>query len=227
MSDRRHRAAALEPSASIVAGDERWRLNRSPDPRRRILDALVETVARRGYDRTTLDRVLCVAEVAAPVFYEHFEDKQDCLLQAIDELIGQVECMVLERISTVAPWSEQIRLGLQTLLCALACNPDGARVAMVESLSAGTRAVERLRSAVALFVPILEEGRAHAASVEHLPPQASEAVVGGIASILHRRVLEGHTTELPGLLPDLLYFALMPYLGHHRALMAAGLGVRA
>ncbi len=56
----------------------------------------------------------------------------------------------------------------------------------------------------------------------HLPPQTSEAVVGGIASILHRRVLEGHTAELPALLGDLLYFALMPYLGHDRALAIAG-----
>jgi AcrR family transcriptional regulator len=200
---------------------------RSSDPRRRILDALIETVARRGYDRTTLDRVLHLAEVPAPVFDEHFENKEDCFLQAVDELIGRLECMVLERVHRPAPWSERIRLGLETLLAALACHPDGARVALVECLSAGEPAIARLRAALATFVPILEEGRAHAPSVEHLPPQASEAVVGGIASILHRRVLEGHTAELPSLLPDLLYFALMPYLGHRRALIAAGLGTGA
>ncbi len=225
MLDRRRRTAGPEPSASIVAIGG-GTVGHASDPRRRILDSLVDTVARRGYDRTALDRVLYAADVPAPVFDEHFEDKQECLLCAIDELIGQVECMVLERISTVGPWPERIRVGLQTLLSALACNPDGARVTMVESLNAGTRAVDRLRSAVALFVPILEEGRAHAASVEHLPPQASEAVVGGITSILHRHVLEGRTAELPALLPDLLYFALMPYLGHHRALAAAGVGTR-
>jgi AcrR family transcriptional regulator len=227
MLDRRHLAALESPASSIAGGDAAVRpgrgATRSPDPRRRILDALVETVARRGYDRTTLDRVLHVAEVPAPVFDEHFENKQECFLQAIDELIGQVECMVLERLSVPASWPERVRLGLQTLLFALASHPDGARVAMVESLSAGEAAVERLRSALGAFVPTLEEGREQAASTEHLPPQTSEAVVGGIASIVHRRVLEGHTAELPALLPDLLYFALMPYLGHRRALMAAGL----
>ena len=106
-------------------------------------------------------------------------------------------------------------MGLQTLLYALAGHPDGARVAMVESLSAGEPAVERLRCALAGFVPILEEGLALAPSTEHLPPLTSEAVVGGIAAIIHRRVLEDHTAELPALLPDLLYFALLPYLGHH------------
>jgi hypothetical protein len=99
-------------------------------------------------------------------------------------------------------------------------------VALVECLSAGEPAIARLRSAMASFVPILEEGRRSAGSPEdtdHLPPQTSEAVVGGIASILHRRVLEDRTSELPALLRDLLYFALMPYLGHERALVAAGL----
>jgi AcrR family transcriptional regulator len=219
---RRHLAVALEPCASAHSPD---------DPRRRILDALVATVARRGYDRTTLERVLHVAKVPAPVFDEHFENKQDCFLQAIDELIDQVERRVLGQIAVAAPWSERIRLGLQTLLCALASHPDGARVVMVESLSAGDAAVERLHSAFATFVPVLEEGLAQSdrssAGAEHLPPQISESVVGGVAAIVHRRVLEGHTAELPELLPDLLYFALMPYLGHHDALTAASLDAAA
>jgi AcrR family transcriptional regulator len=214
---RRHLAVAPPEQSTVRRGD----------PRRRIVDALIATVAQRGYDRTTLERVLHVAEVPAPVFDEHFENKQDCFLQALDELIGRLECAVLERIARPLPWPERIRVGLQTLLYALAGHPDGARVAMVESLSAGEPAVERLRCALASFVPVLEEGLALAPSTEHLPPLTSEAVVGGIAAIVHRRVLEGHTAELPALLPDLLYFALMPYLGHHRALSAAGLSAAA
>jgi|SRR5665213_218279 len=235
MFDHRHLAAALESVSSLpadpiapVADDDgpvrrRPRVGRSSDPRRRILDALIETVASRGYDRTTIERVLSVAKVPAPVFDEHFENKQDCFLQAIDELIGQLEHAVLEQLRRQAPWPERIQLGLQTLLAELAEHPDGARASMVECLSAGEASVARMRSALARFVPILEEGRAMASCTEHLPPQTSAAVVGGIASIVHRRVLEGRTAELPTLLPDLLYFTLMPYLGHRRAMIAAGL----
>jgi AcrR family transcriptional regulator len=80
MLDRRDTAVAFATSAPA----------RSADPRRGILEALMRTVALRGYDRTTIDRVLCGAEVSAPVFDEHFEDKQDCLLAALDELIGEI-----------------------------------------------------------------------------------------------------------------------------------------
>jgi AcrR family transcriptional regulator len=216
MLDRRHFAVdqAVHPDL---------RAARSPDPRRRILDALVRIVALRGYDRTTIEDVLLLAEVPEPIFDEHFEDKQDCLLVALDDLIGRIECTILKRIDGSTSWSERVRLGLQTLLAALACNPDGARVVFVECLSAGEPAIARVHCAMASFVPFLEEGRsAQAASTDHLPPQTSEAVVGGIAAILHRRALEHHTAELPALLGDLLYFALMPYLGHDQALAAAG-----
>jgi AcrR family transcriptional regulator len=221
MLDRRRCAVALEPSSLIR------------DPRGRTLDAFVRTVAREGYDRTTIEEVLVLAKVPEPVFYEHFEDRQDCLLAALEELIAGIEAAVSEQVDRSAPWSEQVRIGLQTLLAALAGHPDGARVAFVECLSAGEPAIARLRSALASCVPTLEEGRSRGCGrgeddeapppdTDHLPPQTSEAVVGGIASIVHRRVLESHTAELPTLLPDLLYFALMPYLGHERALAEAG-----
>ncbi len=231
----RHRAGAaapLTPSEVAIpctpwtiavehAMDSELPTGRPPHPRRRILDAFVQTVARRGYDATTVARVTRLARVPTPLFEEHFEGKQDCLLAALDELLEGLERIVIERIAGQAPWSERVRLALQTLLAALACHPDGARVAFVEYLSAGEPARARMRAAAASVVPALEQGRAQARDTDHLPPQASEAVVGGIAAILHRHVLEGNTAELPSLLPDLLYFALIPYLGHEPALRAA------
>src|SRR6202050_2680883 len=45
------------------------------DPRGRLLDAMVETVALRGYDRTTVSRVLSNAGLQEATFSEHFYDK--------------------------------------------------------------------------------------------------------------------------------------------------------
>lgn len=194
-----------------------------PDPRRRLLAAMIETVARRGYDRTTVSRVLRGADLQEAVFTEHFHDKHDCFSQATDDLIGRVELAALEQFHSDAPWYEQVRAGLEGLLWALAHDPDGARVAFVEMLSAGPAARERQRSALALFTSLIEQGRAYCPDGEHLPAQTSEAIVGGIASILHRRVLQANTTELPSLHADLTYFALLPYLDHERAMAVAGL----
>ncbi len=194
-----------------------------PDPRRRLLDAMIETVARRGYDRTTISRVLCGADLQEAVFTEHFHDKHDCFSQATDDLIGRVELAALEQFHSDAPWQEQVRAGLESLLWALARHPDAARVAFVEMLSAGPASCERQHSALALFASLIEQGRAQCSDGAHLPAQTSEAIVGGIASILHRRVLQANTAELPSLHDDLTYFALLPYLDHERAMAVAGL----
>lgn len=193
----------------------------SADPRSRILDALIATVSYRGYERTTLARVLSTAEVPEAVFDEHFSDKEDCFLQALDELLGRIEASVLEQLAREAPWPERVRRGLQALLDVLTVDPDGTRVILVECLSASTAASERHRALLRLFPSLLEEGRFHCADPDHLPPGTSEALVGGIAAILHRRALEDRTGELPRLGGDLAYFVLLPYLGHHRALVAA------
>lgn len=211
------RQDSYAPAATAVATVSRL------DPRRRLLDAMIETVARRGYDRTTVSRVLCSADLQEAVFSEHFRDKHDCFCQAVDDLISRVELAALEQFQRDAPWPERVRAGLQSLLWALAHDPDGARVALVEMLSASPAACERQRSALALFASLIEQGRAHCPEQEYLPAHTSEAIVGGIASILHRRVLQANTAELPALHADLTYFALLPYLDHERAMVAAGL----
>ena len=194
-----------------------------PDPRKRLLDAMIEMVALRGYDHTTVSSLLSIADVQEAVFSEHFRDKHDCFLEAVDDLIGRGERSALELFQQTAPWPERVRMALESLLCALAQHPDSACVVLVEMLAAGPAACERQRSALALFTSLIEEGRLQSLDTEHLPPQTSEAIVGGIASIVHRRVLEGETAQLPSLHADLTYFTLLPYLDHERALAIAGL----
>ncbi|HEY5192869.1 MAG TPA: TetR/AcrR family transcriptional regulator [Solirubrobacteraceae bacterium] len=184
---------------------------------------MIETVALRGYDRTTLSRVLSISDVQEAVFTEHFHDKHDCFMQAVDDLMERAELCALKQFKRPAPWPERIRAALESLLGALARNPDGARVLLVEVLGASPAVCERQRTALALFTALIEEGRSHSSDTEHLPPQTSEAIVGGITSIVHRRVLQGDTAALPELHADLTYFALLPYLDHERALTVAGL----
>lgn len=191
------------------------------DARRRVLDAMIAIVARRGHDRTTVGRVLREADVPEAVFSEHFHDKHDCFMRAVEELLGDAERAARACFDRPAPWPERVSSALGQLLDTLAHRPDAARVAFVEILAAGPAVQERQRRTLALFVSLMEEGRVCAQHAEPepapLPEQISEAVVGGIASILHRRVLQGETATLPSLHADLTYFALLPYLGAVRA----------
>ena len=213
-------SSASEASASAVTA-----LANPPrsDPRERLLGAMLQTVAERGYDRTTVSRLLSRADVPEEVFSEHFRDKHDCFMQAIDVVIGRAEGSALELFAQALSWPERVSRALESLLTALASHPDVADVVFVEMLGAGPAACERHREALSLFASLLEEGRWLCADCAHLPKQTSEAIVGGIASIVHRRALQGNLSELPALRADLTYFALLPYLDHERAAAIAGL----
>jgi len=50
-------------------------------------------------------------------------------------------------------------------------------------------------------------------------------LVGGIYETIYRRLVDGRDSELEGLLPDLVYAALLPYLGTDAAANARA-GVR-
>ncbi len=49
-----------------------------------LLNALLELIVEKGYDRTTVEDVLQRADVGRTAFYAHFDNKQDLLLRRMD-----------------------------------------------------------------------------------------------------------------------------------------------
>ena len=90
---------------------------------------------------------------------------------------------------------------------------------MVEALVAGPVVVERYDAAIQSFVPYFQEGREGRPPevLARLSPTTEEALVGGMVSLISRRIIAGKAEELEELLPDLVEFTLTPYLGSAEA----------
>lgn len=56
---------------------------------------------------------------------------------------------------------------------------------------------------------------------EPLSDATEEALVGGMVSLISRRVMAGEAEQLEDLLPDLVEFVLTPYIGSNEALAVA------
>lgn len=182
--------------------------------RERLISATVTVVAEKGYAEATVADILEHSGVSRKTFYDLYNNKETCFLSTYDKLVDTLADVVGEAFARDVAWPERIRSGLQALLNLLAERPDGARVGLVEVLAAGPRALERYDHAMRRFVPLFEQGRAESPYGDQLPPNISEAVVGGIAQVLYLRALAGETATLPDALDELVYFALVPYLGH-------------
>jgi AcrR family transcriptional regulator len=181
--------------------------------RERLLAALADCLNERGYDRTTVSLIGKRAGVSKSDFYKHFESKDACFLAAYDDAVARIRARVLAGCDGEGEWTGRVLAALEALLEALAAEPAQAQLAFVEGLRAGRGVYDRYQEALASFVPSLREGAP--APGGDVPAQAAtdDAVVGGIASLLSRRIAAGETEQLPDLLPEIVEFALTPYLG--------------
>ena len=175
--------------------------------------------AAKGYEATTVADVVEFAGVPEDAFYEAFEDKAACFLEAYDAVIDVLVAHVTSAFEAAAaePWPEKIGIGLRALVELLAHEADIARMAMVEVTAAGDEARERYRAALARFTPFLEEGRTYSGQGEELPPDTARFAIGGATSMIFDEIRAGRGPELPRLLPDLVFAVLMPYLGPEAA----------
>jgi AcrR family transcriptional regulator len=187
--------------------------------RERLLEAMVRVAAAKGYEATTVADVVEFAGVSEDEFYELFDDKEDCFLEAYDAVIDVLVAHVSSAFEAAAdePWPEKIGAALRALVELLAVEADIARMAMVEVTAAGDEARERYRAALARFTPFLEEGRTYSGQGDELPPDTARFAIGGATSMIFDEVRAGRGPELKRLLPDLVFAVLMPYLGPEAA----------
>ena len=183
--------------------------------RERLIAGLAEAVAEKGYGGTTIADITRHAAVSRRTFYEHFDGKDECFVAAFDTVTEQLREQVAVAFKAEDDWADGIRAGIGAMLTFLASEPNLARLAMVEALVAGPVVVERYDSAIQSFVPYFQSGRDGRSPevLARLNPTTEEALVGGMMSLISRRIIAGKTAELESLLPDLVEFTLTPYLG--------------
>jgi AcrR family transcriptional regulator len=191
--------------------------------RERLIAGIAEAVAEHGYSGTTIAHITRAAAVSRRTFYEHFSSKDECFVAAYDTVMVELRERVTEAFEENDDWPQAIRGGIAAMLEFLAAEPNLARLCMVEALVAGPAVVERYDAAIQSFVPYFQKGR------EGRPPEVlsrlsattEEALVGGMVSLISRRIIAGRAEELEELLPDLVEFTLTPYLGSAEAAAVA------
>jgi AcrR family transcriptional regulator len=181
--------------------------------RERLLAAISTSLDELGYDCATVAAISSCAGVSKSDFYRHFASKEECFFAAYDAAVESLREEVLGACSHNDDWAEGICAGLAAALSHLAAAPAQANLLLVEGLRAGPGVYGRFQAAVESFVPYLRDGAPVGTLGGRSPEAADEAVVGGIASLLGRRVLAGEADRLDRFFPEVAEFALAPYLG--------------
>jgi AcrR family transcriptional regulator len=192
------------------------------DQRQRILAALVQTVAEHGYNQTTVAQITAAASVSRQTFYEHFESREGCFCAAYDTAIARIDAVVIEAVMAESSWPEQVAAALGTLLRFLAADPKLARLCFVEAPAVGEATAPQRDQDSERFVALLAAGRQQYAAAHDPGEGTEEALLGGVMTLITRRVLAGEADQLEYLGPELIEFTLAPYLGADDARRVAG-----
>lgn len=181
--------------------------------RERVLDAAISVFAERGYQGTTIDNIVAAAKVGVGSFYELFDNKPDCFVQAYERIVADARERILVAIPAGAGWPEQACAALRALLELIEAEPVRAKVALVEVQTAGPEALTRHEETVDSLIPLLARGRAENPALAELPSHLEEAIVGGLAWLLQQRLAQGEFEGAESHLPDVLEIAVVPYTG--------------
>ena len=174
--------------------------------RRRLFEAAAHVFAGRGYAEASAGAIARAAGMSKATFYEHFANKEECILALFDEAATEVLRAMAQAAAEAGPDPrDRLRAGIGAFLDMLAAHPDEARTLLIEVQAAGERGAERRDSIVDAFAAAVEAENAAGARAGALAPLASRedavALVGATAELASRQVRHGQPADVHELEP--------------------------
>jgi AcrR family transcriptional regulator/DNA-binding MarR family transcriptional regulator len=177
----------------------------------RILSAMVQLACDRGAQSAVVTDLLRLAGVSRSAFYDLFDDRTDCLLQAFEEAVALATERASARYEIQVEWVERVRAGLFALLGFLDEEPELAQLCIVQALAAPPAILARRGEVLDQLTRVIDEGRVESS----LDPAAltAEAAVCGALGVIHSRLLRPGSGALIDLVNPIMSVIVLPYLG--------------
>jgi AcrR family transcriptional regulator len=193
---------------------------RLPLQRDRLLRAAAVEFAKRGYGASSSESISRRAAMSKATFYEHFANKEECMLALFDHA-SEVVLGAMAAAARNAPAddaAERMRAGARAFLSALAESPEFAHTLLVEIIGAGPRAAARRDQMLQAFAEAIDAENASAArrgvSGRFGSPDDAFAIVGATVELVSRQIRLGIPDDVLDLEPviDRLILGLIPSL---------------
>lgn len=180
------------------------------EPVERLLRALAELVAEKGYPAVSVNELASRAGTSLRTLYANFEGKEEAFLACIELARVRIRAAIVAAQNNALDWPQSIATGNVALCDWLAAEPVLADAVMVGILAAGPQALEDRDDAIKSYAIQL---RGRGEGIRVLPPIAPEAIAFGRYALMARQIARYGPRSLPALAPTLTYFVLAPFLG--------------
>lgn len=175
--------------------------------RRSILDATARTIARRGYEATTVFEIAGEADVGVDDVRRLVGDEEACFHALFSATLHEAFALVLQRTRDT-PWPQSAHDGLAAFLDFLAAEPARLRACADGVRALGQDGCLRLESGIEAFTAFLAPGFD---ANDNTPVFHGNLLGATVVHVLSHHIREDRIEELPAALPQLLGVALIPF----------------
>ena len=178
--------------------------------RARLYGAMIELVAARGYEASTVAELCALAGVSKRTLYERFPDgKQQCFLATYDILVRRAETHILaagrcglDVIAAAGPL-ERLRALVEAFAREVTAYPNAARLVLVEAPDVGPAALAHATRTRRLVERAIWWSLRAGSDAPAPSPRTVKRIVADGTQLVRARLRDGRTAELTRELSDL------------------------
>jgi AcrR family transcriptional regulator len=167
----------------------------SASPRDRLLAGLAVALRERSYREITVADVVRHARTSRRTFYEHFADKQDCLVALLEEENKRTVARIAAAVNPRSPWQAQVRQAIEAWIAVVTDDPSVKLCWIRVVPSLGDAARPLLRRTMAAFADLIralaESAKLAGADVTPPTPQETVMLLGGLNELIASTVEDG------------------------------------
>lgn len=178
---------------------------------------MAASCAEKTFATTTIADIVAHAGISRATFYKHFENKHECFEAAVEFFLAELEAVANTAHASAAPGSEALHSSTAAVLEILSANPAYSKLLFIEAPAVDPLTIGRYR---ALLIGAL---KAEWAPRKKLGPSGPDPHIAfGRAQVLMADYIATDRIEhFPELLRELVYIALLPFVGQDKALKQA------
>jgi len=163
--------------------------------RQRLLAGMAAAIAERTYPQVTVADIVRLARTSRRTFYEHFTDKQECLVALIEDSHRRVVAAIADAVDPTAPWAVQVRRAIEAWIDGVRADPEPTLNWIRVLPSLGPDARQLMRTTLAAYADLihrLADNPAFArAGVRQPSPQETTMLLGALRELIATTVEDG------------------------------------
>jgi AcrR family transcriptional regulator len=187
-------------------------------PRDRILVAVAQLVAERGYQSMAITEIAQRASVSLTTFYDIFTGKEEAFVATMDLGLRRAIGAVFPIYQAAPDWPHAVARGLHAFFALFSTDAALSRLGAIGAYESTPGGMAHLDHGIAAAQNLLRPGfELH----PDTPPIAAEAIGSSIYSLMSRQIRRRGPEHLYELAPTAAFIALAPVVGSAEAARVA------